>query len=56
MDEIAVKIKTGDEVIFVGDEFFDVLTVLRVVGDYAECFEYNPQRAIVIPLCDLEKL
>ncbi len=54
MDE--TEIKTGDEVILVTDEFFDVLTVLRVVGDDAECFEYNPNRAFTVKLSDLEKL
>jgi len=48
--------KTGDEVIHVNDEYYDVLTVLRVAGETVECFEYDPRDVFCVDAKDLELL
>jgi len=48
------EIHTGDEVVCLSDESFDILTVIKVEGEYATCFEYNPKQTFALPLSDLE--
>jgi len=51
------NLKTGDEVIWIDHEDYDIMTVLRICeDDTAECFEYNPQHAFKIKVEELETL
>jgi hypothetical protein len=54
MIETENKINAGDEVYIKDDERYDVLVVLKIKGQYAECFEYDPRKAFLVKVSELE--
>jgi len=51
-----IEINVGDEVFIKDDDAYDILTVLSIKKDYAECFEYNSKHAFYVKLETLEKI
>jgi len=47
---------TGDEIILIDDEDYDILTVLKDCGDGVECFEYNPDDVLYFKKNEIEPL
>jgi len=51
-----MEINVGDEVLIKNNDKYDILTVLKINNQYAECFEYDPRRAFLVSIKELERI